>query len=56
MLEKAIELSNEGLVALKYAPRFDSLLSDSRFRDLLRKMNLEQHLAKLSSQASRPNA
>ncbi|MGI9068544.1 MAG: tetratricopeptide repeat protein [Pyrinomonadaceae bacterium] len=39
-LEKAYQEKSEALVYLKVSETFDSLRSDSRFRDLLRRMNL----------------
>jgi len=39
-LEKAYEVRSEGLLALKVDPVLDSLRSDPRFTDLLRRMNL----------------
>ncbi len=43
LLANAIAMHSEGLVALKYSPRFDSLRSDPRYNSLLRKMNLDRY-------------
>ena len=40
LLTKAIDGHSDGVVALKYSPRFDLLRSDGRFSLLLSKMNL----------------
>jgi len=39
-LEKAYQERDWGLVQLKVFPEFDSLRSDTRFSDLLKRMNL----------------
>jgi hypothetical protein len=41
-LAKAYERKDWGLVTLKVAPMFDSLRSEPRFADLLKRMNLTQ--------------
>ncbi len=40
LLTKAIDMHSDGVIALKYSPRFDPLRTDNRFNLLLRKMNL----------------
>ncbi len=41
LLERAVDTHSDGILSLKYSPRFDSLRSDPRFDSLLRKMGLE---------------
>ncbi|HJZ10775.1 MAG TPA: hypothetical protein VJ521_01410, partial [Acidobacteriota bacterium] len=39
-LEKALEVHEDSLITLKVNPRFDSLRSDPRFQDLVRRVGL----------------